>query len=123
MTLLVALFGGLIVLLGLAGLVSPSALVGWVDSLWRSLRGLWGVVALRFCLGVILVVAAPECRYPTAIRILGVISIVSATLVPVLGLERIRALVNWWAARAPLFIRAWAVFAIAFGGFLIHAAV
>ena len=123
MTLLVALIGALIALLGATGLVRPSMLVGMLDWVWRTRRGLYGVVALRLCIGVILVVAAPECRYPTAMRILGVISIVSATLVPVLGLERIRALVSWWAARPPLFIRAWAVFAIAFGGFLIHAAV
>ncbi len=123
MTLLVALIGALIALLGATGLVRPSMLVGMLDSVWRTRRGFYGVVALRLCFGVILVVAAPECRYPTAGRVLGVISIVAAMLVPVLGLERVRALVDWWAARPPLLIRCWACAAIAFGGFLFHAAV
>ncbi len=123
MTLLVALIGALIALLGATGLVRPSTLLGMLDSVWRTRRGLYGVVAVRLCFGVILVVAAPECRYPTAVRVLGVISIVAAMLVPVLGLERVRALVDWWAARPPLLIRSWACAAIALGGFLIHAAV
>ena len=123
MTQLVALFGVLIALLGATGLISPSTLLGMVESVWRTRRGLYGVVALRFCIGVVLVVAAPECRHPVALRVLGGISIVAAMLVPVIGLARVRALVNWWAARPPLFIRAWAVVAIAFGGFLIHTAV
>ena len=122
MTQLVAFFGVLIALLGATGLIRPAALVGWVDSLWRNLRGLWAVVALRLGIGIVLVLAAAECRYPTAIRVLGVISIVSAGLVPVIGLERVRALVSWWTARPPLLIRAWAVVAFAFGAFLIHAA-
>lgn len=122
MTELVAFFGALIALLGATGVVSPPTLLGWVDAIWRSSRGVWGVVALRIGLGVLLVLAAPECRYPTAIRVLGVISIVAAALVPVVGLERVHALVKWWAERPPLAIRAWACVAIAFGGFLIHAA-
>lgn len=123
MTLLVAFFGVLIALLGATGLFSPSTLLGRVDSAWRTRRGLYAVIALRLVLGVILVVAAPECRYPVAIRVLGVISIVAAGSVPVIGLERVHAMVDWWAARPPLWIRAWACVAIAFGGFLIHAAV
>jgi hypothetical protein len=102
MTLLVAFFGVLIALLGATGLFSPSTLLGRVDSARRTRRGLYAVIALRL--------------------VLGVISIVAAGSVPVIGLERVHAMVDWWAARPPLWIRAWACVAIAFGGFLIHAA-
>jgi hypothetical protein len=123
MTVLVVIFGALIAALGAAGVVSPRVLIGLVDSVWRGSRGIYGVVAVRLVLGVVLVVAAPDCRFPEIVRILGLLSLVSAVVLPLLGRERLRRLVEWWISRPGGFIRAWSLVAVAFGVFLGYAGI
>ena len=123
MTALVAIFGVLIAALGAAGVVSPRVLIGLVDSVWRGPRGIYGVATVRLVLGVVLVVAAPDCRFPEIVRILGILSLVSAVVLPLLGRERLRTMIDWWISRPGGFIRAWSLVAVAFGVFLGYAGI
>jgi hypothetical protein len=123
MTALVVILGALIAALGAAGVVSPRVLIGFVDSVWRRPRGIYGVVAVRLVLGVVLVVAAPDCRFPEIVRILGVLSLVAAVVLPLLGRERLRRMIDWWISRPGGFIRAWSLAAVAFGVFLGYAGI
>jgi hypothetical protein len=66
-------------------------------------------------------VTAPTSRAPTTIRILGVVIIVAGLITPLLGVERARMIVEWWATQGSGFMRAWAGFALAFGLFLAYA--
>jgi hypothetical protein len=66
MTTLVAIFGALISLIGVIGVVSPETLMGIVTSAWRSSRGIYIAVGIRLVMGIILVIAAPSCRFPAA---------------------------------------------------------
>jgi hypothetical protein len=123
MTVLVVIFGALIAALGAAGVASPRVLIGFVDSAWRSPRGIYGIVAARLVLGVVLVVAAPDCRFPEIVRVLGILSLVSAVLLPLLGRERLRPMIEWWISRPGGFIRAWSLVAVAFGIFVGYAGI
>ena len=68
-----------------------------------------------------LIRAASGSRFPDALGVLGVISILAALVASALGFDRLRAFVQWWAARPAGFIRAWALVAVAFGVFLVYA--
>lgn len=122
MTLVVALIGLLIGGVGLFGMAQPKRLVTWVDSVWKPDR-LWLAVAIRLALGVLLIYAAPQCRMPEAVRIFGVITVLAALGLVVLGPERMRVFVHWWTERPPAIIRVWSVGGLLLGAFLIYAGV
>jgi hypothetical protein len=111
----------LIAALGAVGVVRPSVLMGMITSLWQSRRALTMAVVFRLFFGAVLVLAAEECRFPLAIRILGILSLVSAVGAQLLGYDRVRAFVDWWAVRPGWFVRGWALVALGFGVFLAYA--
>lgn len=120
MAIVVALFGVLVAGVGLLGVIRPDRLMAWISQ-WRGASRLWFAAGLRLVLGVVLLLAAPQCRAPEVIRILGWITLVAALLLPLLGARRFDAFVDWWLAREPGFIRTWSLLAVAVGGFLIYA--
>jgi hypothetical protein len=121
LTWLVLAFGIAIGVLGGFGIARPTGLVEFVQRFWQKPSGLALAVGIRLALGIVLLAAAPECRFPAAIRVLGGVSLVAALAVPLVGREGVRSLVAWWVERPPAFIRIWASFALAFGGFLVFA--
>lgn len=121
MATIVVILGALIAALGAVGVGSPGVLMRLATSFWRSERSIYTAAAIRLILGVALIVAAPDCRFPAAVRILGAISIAGAIIVPVLGFNRLRSLIDWWASRPHALIRAWCLLVMAFGGFLVYA--
>jgi len=66
---------------------------------------------------------ATESKYPTAISILGWISIVAASVLGIMGRANFRRLMSWALSLAPSFGRIGGLLAILFGGFLIHAVI
>ncbi len=122
MSLLVALFGALIAAFAATGVASPATLLRAVSSVWSDGRGMWIAVVMRLILGALLIVAAPDCRFPGAVRVLGILSIAAAVALPLIGTERVNTLVTWWTARPSPFIRAWSLLGVAFGAFLVYVA-
>ena len=112
---MVALLVGLfIVAIGMFGVAAPHGLLTAVGSILTPF-GLYLVAALRIVFGVVLVLAAPSSRAPKVLRLLGFIMLVAGLTTPFFGVDRARAMLDWWAARGPAFMRLWAGFAVAFG--------
>ena len=122
MTLVVALVGLLIGGVGLFGMAQPKRLVAWVVSVWSKDR-LWFAVATRLALGALLIYAAPECRAPQAVRVLGVIAVLAAVGLVFLGSERMNAFVVWWTERPAAIVRGWSSAGVLLGAFLVYAGV
>ena len=122
MTSIVALLGIAVAAMGLLGVVRPGDLMRIVENVWATRTGFHVAIAVRLALGAVLIAAAPDCRFPVAVRVIGVISVVGAAVVAVMGRERLRAFVRWWMAFPAGIIRSWAAFAFAFGAFLVYAA-
>ena len=117
MTLIVAIFGLLIAVLGAVAVVRP----GVFSQMFGAMSGqaVWVLaVVLRLALGTLLLMVAADTRLPQVINILGWIAIVAAVVVLLLGPERLEALVKWWLSRRDGWLRASAAFACAFGAFL-----
>ncbi len=121
-TSIVVVFGVAVGLVGSIGVVRPTGLVRFVETMWRSPTGFRLAIALRLVLGVVLIVAAPDCRFPQVIRILGIFSLVAAAATAALGHERLRSFVQWWVGRPLGFVRGWSLVAVAFGCILVYAA-
>ncbi len=121
MTVLVGLFGAAIAGLGMLGFVRPRGLVGFLESTFQSRAGLYWAIGLRVVLGLLLLAAASESRFPQVLRVLGTISLVAAAISPLVGFARLRRLVQWWSDRSTGLVRTWSLVTVGFGVFLIYA--
>ena len=122
MAVLVLLLGVLMTVVGLIGLVEPATVLGWIDSMFQKPSGLYVAALIRFVAGVILVLAAPSTRFPEVIWIIGLIAIVAALSLPLIGFRRVRSLLDWWTKTSAAVIAVSFLLLIVFGGFLIYAA-
>ncbi len=136
MAYIVTVLGVAIVLIGVLGLAQPQRLIGLVQR-WQSPARFWFAVVIRVVLGAVLLAVAPDCRAPLVIRVVGVISIVAAVALVILGrvrldassLGRVRldAFIERWLGRPssalgrPALLRVSASGAIAFGVLLVYA--
>jgi hypothetical protein len=123
MTWFVVLFGVAVMGVGAYGVVRPSALIEVARSVWKSPAAFPFAVGIRVALGIALLIAAPECRHPTAVRAIGAIALVAAAAGLIMGRARIDGFIAWWIDQAAGFVRGWALVAVAFGGFLVQTAI
>ncbi len=114
-------FGVLVGVLGLLGLLRPSALLNLIGFLKRP-AGFWVAVLLRLGIGVVLILGAAACKFTLALQILGGVAIAAGLGMLVYGAQRTSKLIDRWADKPPGFIRAWSLFPVALAGFLFYAA-
>lgn len=117
----VLIFGVVITLLGLIGASRPKPLRALVGS-FRSTGMLYLAATIRIALGIVLLLAAPSCRFTIVVYVLGVLTLFSGLLLPILGQVRFAALIGWWIGLSDFTIRASMFLAVALGVFLILAA-
>jgi hypothetical protein len=120
MSIFVALVALFMIGIGLYGLLAPQRLAGFI-ALWRSDRGLWTAAALRILFAVALWLAAPASKAPLALSILAGITLAAGIALPVLGLARFTAVLDWWQERPVGLQRAWLGLAAGLGVFLLWA--
>ena len=119
MAIIVSILGGLITLSGIIGIAKPQLLINLVEH-WHGPSRFWIAILVRVILGVVLLVVAPACRLPMFVHIVGVISIVAALGILILGRTRLDSFIKWWLIR-PALIRFSGFVAIAFGALLVYA--
>jgi hypothetical protein len=115
--LLVAVF---IALIGVAGLVAPDRLFALREYAVTP-RGLYAIAAARVAIGVVLITVAARSRSPRLLRVLGAAVLFAGLMTPLVGVERVRTILDWEATQGTGLIRAGAVLALALGGFLVFA--
>lgn len=121
MTVLVAILGVLIALLGLVGLVQPDrfrAMFATMDSRTRFAFA----IGIRLAMAGLLWWLADELRHPHVIRVLAVIALLAAIMLPIMGRTRLDKLIDWWLSRPDGLLRLSALLAAGFGGFLVYVA-
>ena len=121
MQLIVVSFGAAIAVLGMWGALLPGKFVGVVGGVWRPSYGPVMAVVLRLLLGWTLIAGSGEARFPVTFRVLGLVSLIGAIAIPVLGRPRVLAWIDWWTGRSAPVIRIWALAVATFGGFLVYA--
>jgi len=104
--------------MGAFGLISPKAMLRFVST-WQTKSGLWAASAIRLAFGITLWVAAAGSRFPAVFMVLSVVSVVSAIILPIIGVSRFKSLLAWWSRQSPTFMRVWSAVAVLMGAFLI----
>ncbi len=119
MKLLASLVGVFFIFIGIASVARPAGLMAMGYYIVTPI-GLYVVAALRIGIGLVLVVAASASRAPNTLRILGTIIFVAGLVTPFVGVDRTRAMLDWWTAQGPVFIRLSSCVAIAIGAFITY---
>lgn len=123
MNYIILLFGAATLVAGIITAINSETIFGLIRSKSDTLSLHILAVVVRIVLGVSLVYYAPESKYPTAILILGWLSIAAAIVFGVIGRANFISLISWALRFSIPFGRVGGLFAILFGGFLIHAVV
>jgi hypothetical protein len=121
MNYIIILFGIATIVAGIIIVINPATVFGLLRRKLESLGLHISAVVVRIILGAALIICAAESKYPTAILILGWISIVAAAVLGIMGRTKFKRLMSWALNVAPSFGRLGGLLAILFGGFLIHA--
>ena len=120
MLVALAAVGALLIVVGLFGLIRPGALQKWVKEMNPTLRYVVAV-GVRVGLGLLIVYAAPETRWPIQMRLLGYFVLAVALALMIAGPRRLGHIVDWWSGRSAAPIRIGSLAAIAFGALFIVA--
>ena len=121
MAIVVAILGLLIAAIGVVGVFNRQVLRALVINFWLRRYGLPAAVAIRLIVGVLLILAAPSCRFSAIVRIIGIATLIAAAGLLLLGTKRLAGLVGWVVSRPSSELRLWAGAAVAFGVFLLYA--
>ena len=119
--IIAVLVGVLIALVGLVSMADPSITVAFAGRL-RTTGALYGVAAVRVLMGAALIWGARGSRMPGTLLVIGALMILGGLVTPFFGIERIQALVAWFASLGPVLTRALASVAVLLGAFVAHAA-
>ena len=101
------------------GIYAPNRLLKMVIGAMEKDWGIYLAVIVRLLLGLALILAAPESRFPSIFQILGWIAIGAAVGLVFVGRARLRRFIAWFGRFPQAVVRLWLVFGIAFGGFLV----
>jgi hypothetical protein len=116
---IIFLFGVATCIVCALGIYAPKRLIEAVMSIWEKPWGIYVAVIVRLFLGALLILAAPDARFPAVFKVLGWLSIIAAVLIPTVGRTRLNRIINWFTGLSLSLVRFWLLFGIAFGGFLI----
>lgn len=117
---LVSLFGFAVAGIGLFGVAVPAKLKRVLGD-WRALTSLPLTLAIRILFGCIFVMAAPDCRLPDVVQIIGLVEFASALMLLAMGARRLERFVEWWLQRPSSFVRYWCLGASGLGMLLVYA--
>ncbi len=84
---------------GVVVIVKPT-LAHDLTRLFADKTGMWTATAIRGLLGLGLLAGASESKAPALLQVLGLLILVVAIVMPILGLERHRKMIDWWLARS-----------------------
>ncbi len=117
----VLVFGVLIGLMSLYGIIAPQSLLDMVRQVSSSRIGLVFAVLIRLVLGCVFLLAAPLTAFPNAFYFLGVLALFSGAILLFLGQGRMTGLVEWFQSQPSILTRLYLLFGLAFASFLVYA--
>ena len=118
--IVVFVFGVAVCALSAWGIYTPERLRKLVNGVMDLDWGIYFAVCVRLLLGLVLIIAATDSRYPLVFQGLGWVIIVAAVVIAFAGRERIRSVLAWVERFSQRVFRLWLPFGVAFGAFLIY---
>ena len=121
MTILIIIFGALTLLAGIVIVINPETIFGFLRNHLDKVELHILAVVVRIVLGVLLIYQSSISKFPLVIEIIGLLSIVAAIFLAVMGRRNFKRLMSWALSLAKPIGRVGGVIAMAFGAFLIYA--
>ncbi len=116
---LVAVFA---LLIGAWGVLAPSRIADVAIRL-STMAGLWVAAGIRVVFGLALWFAAPASHAPLLLQVLGAITLLAGVMLPFLGIDRFKALIDWAKRLSPTAMRLWCAAAVAVAAIILWALV
>lgn len=116
---IIMIFGAVIGLLCLYGLIFPKQLIDRVSEFWKNKASFIVAILIRLIFGGLLIVAAPVTKYATIFTFLGYFMILAAILIAIMGRTKISLMVVWVKTWPLLWVRAWLIFGLIFSALLV----
>ena len=119
MAILVKLLGIVIMAFGVIYLISPDVTKKYM-TFWTKGKRIYAGGSLSFLIGIILLLAASQCRVAWYVALIGIVSLIKGIALVALGPEKCSAKIDWWTAKPPAVLRLLGLFALALGALLIY---
>ena len=121
--MLVYIVAGIGVVIVVAGIVMVAA-PGFLREFLAELdpKFIYDGIGVRLLTGALLVFASGACEWPAAVGTFGVITLAAGFIGLFMGIDRINALISWFAALSDTAVRSIMLAAIFVGVFLVYAA-
>jgi len=100
--------------LGIVGILSPDSFSEFLRQL-QTPAGMYFAACVRLVFGISLLMSAMKSRAPDVLRVLGWVFVVAGLLIPVIGFENFRSVVDTFLALGGGAARIWGVVALALG--------
>ena len=121
MDIVIKTLGILIALVGIIYFLRPDVMK-WLMEFFKKGKRIYFAGLIRFALAVVFLVAARECKHSWVIFAFGILFIISGLLIFILGLEKLKSIIDWYQKQSVLLLRVVAVIALAIGGVIIYSA-
>ena len=121
MKLIIKLLGILFILLGISFLIEPEGIYRWVEDNIGNTGFYLSVIVGRLVMGILLLLAAKESKYPSVIKFIGYLAIIAATVVIVMGQKGFQDIMSSLIPIFKPYAPVSGLTGIAIGGFLIYA--
>ena len=121
MSILIIIFGILMLLAGILLIINPEIIFKVLrenfDKLWLHISA----VVVRLLLGALLIYQASVSKFPVTIEVIGWVAIFAAIVFTVIGRINFKRLISWAFSLVKPLGRIGGVLALCFGSFLIYA--
>ena len=108
-------------IIGIVYLLRPDVMK-WLLEFFKKGKRMYFAGLIRFVLAVVFLLAAGDCKMPWLIIVFGVLFIIGGLLIFILGLEKLKSIIDWYQKQSVLLLRVVAVIALALGGVIIYSA-
>ena len=121
MDIVIKTLGILIALVGIIYFLRPDVMK-WLMEFFKKGKRIYFAGLIRFALAVVFLVAARECKHSWGIFAFGILFIISGLLIFILGLEKLKSIIDWYQRQSDLLLRVVALISLAIRAVIIYSA-
>ncbi len=121
MNIVVKIIGIVLIFMAILYLLKPDVIKKIMEFFKQGYR-IYFIAVTRLTLAVIFLLAAGQCKKPWVIIALGIVFIISALLIFMLGAAKVKKIIDWWQRQPSLFLRIAALIVLALGVIIIYSA-
>ena len=121
MKLVIKLLGILLILAGISFIIYPEFIFGWLEDNTENSSLYISAIVGRFVLGIILIMAAKESKFPLFFKIFGYLAVIAAIVFIFIGHENFQHFMASIIAEFKSYARISGLIVVAVGGLFIYA--